>query len=159
MLLVGRQEGHPACKNRVVGCWCGCLSGARCRLAYGHCHYHSLSLASVKFRLVLPFWYRLTWVVTEKGPLNQCVCVCRHISIPQDSMVCYWMQDLAVSANGDGRNRSRNVQNLAKIMAFQQQFKLPCPPLSLHPSFPIPSHSSVVLLPFSHLLFPRSLPV
>ena len=26
MLLVGRQEGHPACKkNRVVGCWCGCL--------------------------------------------------------------------------------------------------------------------------------------
>ena len=22
-------------KNRVVGCWCGCLSGARCRLAYG----------------------------------------------------------------------------------------------------------------------------
>ena len=34
-LLVGRQEGHPACKNnRAVGCWCGCLSGARCRLAY-----------------------------------------------------------------------------------------------------------------------------
>ena len=20
-LLAGRQEGHPACKNRVVGCW------------------------------------------------------------------------------------------------------------------------------------------
>jgi len=20
-LLVGRQEGHPACKKRVVGCW------------------------------------------------------------------------------------------------------------------------------------------
>ena len=35
MLLVGRQEGHPACKKRVVGCWCGCLSGAMCRLAYG----------------------------------------------------------------------------------------------------------------------------
>ena len=33
-LLVGRQEGHPACKNRVVGCWRGYLSGARCRLAY-----------------------------------------------------------------------------------------------------------------------------
>ena len=25
MLLVGRQEGHPACKNWVVGCWRGCL--------------------------------------------------------------------------------------------------------------------------------------
>ena len=34
-LLVGRQEGHPACKNSVVGCWRCCLSGARCRLAYG----------------------------------------------------------------------------------------------------------------------------
>ena len=34
-LLVGRQKGHPACKNWVVGCWRGYLSGARCRLAYG----------------------------------------------------------------------------------------------------------------------------
>ena len=34
-LLVGRQEGRPACKNRVVGCWHGYLSGARCTLAYG----------------------------------------------------------------------------------------------------------------------------
>jgi len=34
-LLVGRQEGHPACKNWVVVCWRGYLSGVRCRLAYG----------------------------------------------------------------------------------------------------------------------------
>ena len=34
-LLVGRQEGHPACKKMVVGCWHGYLSRARCRLAYG----------------------------------------------------------------------------------------------------------------------------
>jgi len=33
-LLVGRQEGHPACK-KLSGCWHGYLSGARCRLAYG----------------------------------------------------------------------------------------------------------------------------
>jgi len=25
--------------------------------------------------LVLPFWYRLTWVVPEKGPLNVRACV------------------------------------------------------------------------------------
>jgi len=31
--------------------------------------------ASVKSRLVLPFWYRLTWVVPEKGPFSGCVCV------------------------------------------------------------------------------------
>jgi len=30
----------------------------------------SLSLAPVKSRLVLPFWYRLTQVVLEKRPLN-----------------------------------------------------------------------------------------
>ena len=39
------------------------------------CHCHSLSLASVKSRLVLPFWYRLTRVVPDTGPLNGCVCV------------------------------------------------------------------------------------
>ena len=34
-LLVGRQEGHLACKKLSGGVWCGYLSGARCRLAYG----------------------------------------------------------------------------------------------------------------------------
>ena len=34
-----------------------------------------LTLASVKYRLVLPFWYWLTWVVPDKVPLNRCVCV------------------------------------------------------------------------------------
>ena len=33
-LLVGRQEGHPACKKLSGGCWHGYLSVARCRLAY-----------------------------------------------------------------------------------------------------------------------------
>jgi len=46
-----------------------CIRPSRCRC-------HSPSLASVKSRLVLPFWYRLTRVVPEKGPLNGCVCVC-----------------------------------------------------------------------------------
>jgi len=26
-----------------------------------------------KIQMVLPFWYRLTWVVLDKGPLNVCV--------------------------------------------------------------------------------------
>jgi len=37
------------------------------------CHFHSLSLASVKSRLVLPFWYRFTRADLDKGPV--CVCV------------------------------------------------------------------------------------
>ena len=28
-----------------------------------------------KIQIGLPFWYRVTWVVPEKGPLNGCVCV------------------------------------------------------------------------------------
>ena len=74
-LLVGRQEGHPACKKLE---WCGagmviCLEqGADLHMA--QLMALSLSLASLKSRLVLPFWYRLIWVVPEKGPLNGCVC-------------------------------------------------------------------------------------
>jgi len=33
-----------------------------------------MSLASLKSRLVLPVWYRLTQVVPDKGRLNGCVC-------------------------------------------------------------------------------------
>ena len=28
-----------------------------------------------KIQIGFPFWYRLTWVVPDKGPLNGCVCV------------------------------------------------------------------------------------
>jgi len=74
-LLVGRQEGHPACKKQ----WWGagmviCLErGADLHMA----QLMPLSLtALVKSRLVLPFWYRLTRVVPDEGLLNGCVCVC-----------------------------------------------------------------------------------
>jgi len=33
-------------------------------------------LCSSKSRLVLPFWYWLTQVVPDKGPLKVCVCAC-----------------------------------------------------------------------------------
>ena len=61
-LLVGQQEGHPACKKLSGGCGHGYLSGARCRLAYNPDDFYSLSLASVKCILFLPFSYWLTWV-------------------------------------------------------------------------------------------------
>jgi len=58
------------------------------------CHCHSQSLASVKSRLVSPFWYRLTRVVPDKGPLNAracvraCVCVCLCVSVSVCVCVC-----------------------------------------------------------------------
>ena len=72
-LLVGRQEGHPACKKQSGGAlvwlsvWSEVLTTC---IRPSWCHCHSLSLASVKSRLVLPFW-----VLLDKGPLNGSQCV------------------------------------------------------------------------------------
>jgi len=55
------------------------------------CHCHSLTRASVKSRLVLLFWYRLTRVVPDKGPLN--VCVCQFLQTTSLMMeLCRYMQ-------------------------------------------------------------------
>ena len=76
-LLVGRQEGHPACEKLSGGvlAWLSVWSEMQTCIWPSWCHCHSLSLASVKSILVLPFLYRLTQVVPDKGPLNGCVCV------------------------------------------------------------------------------------
>jgi len=68
-LLVGWQEGHPACKKLSGGvlAWLSVWSEVQTCICPSWCHCHSLTLASVKSTLVLPFWYRLTWVVPEKG--------------------------------------------------------------------------------------------
>ena len=53
-LLVGRQEGHPACKKLSCGV---SLSGARCRLAYGPADAtatHCLLLLFVGFTFMVP---------------------------------------------------------------------------------------------------------
>jgi len=38
----------------------------------------TVSCFGKKSRLDLPFWYQLTRVVMDKGPLNGCVCVLQH---------------------------------------------------------------------------------
>jgi len=86
-LLVGRQEGHPACKKRSGGvlAWLSVWSEVLTCIWPSWCHCHSLSLASVESRSVLPFWYRLTWVVPDKGPLNG-MCVCVTVCVVCDSV-------------------------------------------------------------------------
>jgi len=82
MLLVWRKEGHLASKKLSGGvlAW---LSGARCWLAYGPADATATYclITSVKSRLVLPFWYQLTWVVPEKGLSNGPVCRYDDINI------------------------------------------------------------------------------
>ena len=88
MLLVGRQEGHPACKKQSGGvlAWLSVWSEVQTCIWPSWCHCHSLSLASVKSRLVLPFWYRLTWVVADKGPLTGVCCFRWLGSVPGVAM-------------------------------------------------------------------------
>jgi len=96
----------------VVGCWHGYLSGARCRLAYGPADATAtLSLASLKSRLVLPFWYRLTRVVPEKGPLNGCVCVCHRPSYrPQEAL---WFQPVCPCVHTQACSQKLNKEEAA----------------------------------------------
>ena len=74
--LGGRKGIRPVKTEWWVRVWLSVWSKVQTCIWPSWCHCHSLSLASVKSRLVLPFWYWLTWVVPEKGPLNGCVYVC-----------------------------------------------------------------------------------
>jgi len=77
-VLVWRQEGHPACKklewwvNGMVICLEGDADLHMAQLMPLPLTFSCFS----KIQIGLPFWYRLTRVVLEKGPLNGCVCVC-----------------------------------------------------------------------------------
>jgi len=77
-LLFGQQEEHLPHKNWVMRCWCGYLSGAKCKwFSYGQANATATtSLALLKSRMVLPFLYWLSQAVLEKRPLNGGVVVC-----------------------------------------------------------------------------------
>ena len=81
-----------------------------------------LSLASVKSRLVLRFWYRLTRVVPDKGPLyNGCVCVCVCVFVhlwPGGVMDSALQLDLRLKGRGfDPRPFRFRVTTLGKLFA------------------------------------------
>ena len=89
---LGGRKGIQPVKNLSGGglAWLSVWSKMQTCILPSWCHCHSLSLASVKSRLVLPFWYRLTRVVSEKGPLN--VCCHRLISeTPSTSSSQMWV--------------------------------------------------------------------
>jgi len=75
MLLVGRQQGHLACKKlsgRVL-MWLSVWGEVQV------CHYQSLSFASVKSRLVLVVAHQCNPGQSPEGhKTDVCVCVCVH---------------------------------------------------------------------------------
>jgi len=82
MLLVGRQEGHQACKKLSGGvlAWLSAWSEVQTCIWPSWCHCHSLSLASVNSR-----WFYTFLVPANPGSPGQravksvCVCVCLYI--------------------------------------------------------------------------------
>jgi len=71
--LGGRKGIQPVKKlSGGVLTWLSVCSEVQTCIRPSCCHCHSLSLASVKSRLVLPFWYRPTWVLpdTHTHPFN-----------------------------------------------------------------------------------------
>jgi len=79
-----QQQISKGCYYAVSGgvlAWLSVWTEMQTRTWSSWCHCHSPSLASVKSRLVVPFWYQLTRVVPEKGPLNGCVCVCYYVAV------------------------------------------------------------------------------
>jgi len=81
---VGWAAGSASGLYKLSGgvlAWLSVLSEVQTCIWPSWCHCHSLSLDSVKSRLVLPFWYWLTWVVPEKGPLNGCMYVFQYLHL------------------------------------------------------------------------------
>ena len=66
-LLVGRQEGYPACKKLSVGMMAWLYVWVKVQIwiwsIWRHCHSLSLLVLPSWF---LPFWCRLTWVVPDR---------------------------------------------------------------------------------------------
>ena len=79
-------------------------------------HCHSLSLASVKSRLVLPFCFWLTRVVPEKGPLNVCVYCCRHKSEKYES--CSVPMERGAGGCGSGRRARLPDTDFCVLLCF-----------------------------------------
>ena len=78
---LGFRKSILRVKDRVMRWWHGYLSEVRC--IYLHMvqlmpllPHHLSSLASLRSRMVLPFWCRLTQNVLEKRPLNGCHVYC-----------------------------------------------------------------------------------
>ena len=95
-LLVGRQEGHPACKNWVMRCWRGYVSGARCRLAClftfclkNFCFFYNKKLSCHWGReahhMVLLMHGKLLWSGPEHGWLSSVHCVSARVVNSQDT--------------------------------------------------------------------------
>ena len=93
MLLVGRQEGHPACKKQSgeVLAWLSVWSEVQTCIWSSWCHCHSLSLASMKSRLVFTFLVTAHLGSPGKRAVKRvCVCICVKLYSCQTILIMSW---------------------------------------------------------------------
>ena len=100
-LLVGRQEGQPACKKLSGGvlAWLSVWSEVLTCIWPSWLHCQPLSLASVKSRLVLPFWYRLTRVFQKRAAKWVYLCTFVYTDLPVRNWI---LKRVSASAAADG---------------------------------------------------------
>jgi len=72
MLLVGQKKGIRSVKTGMVVCLEQGVNDLHMVQLMPLARCHPSSLASLKSRMVLPFWCWLTQVVLEIRPLNGC---------------------------------------------------------------------------------------
>ena len=96
--LGGRKGIRPVKTDRWVLVWLSVWSEVQTCIWPSWCHCHSLSFASLKSSLVLPFRYRLTWVVPDKGPLNGCVWCSKCSHTIKHKCVMFWTLCLMISS-------------------------------------------------------------
>ena len=129
-LLVGRQEGHPACKKtkwwRAVG------SEVQTCIWPSWCHCQSLSLASVKSRFGFTFLVPAHPGSPGQRLLNGCVCVCAC------ACVCVCSVSLTSSIGFHAGNESvwKIVINDTKTKFFKTVISI----------LPIPNHNRFQVL-------------
>jgi len=83
--MVGRQEGVVICLERGVDMHMAQLTPLPLTVS-----------CFSKIQIGFPFWYRLTWVLPEKGPLNArarvCVCACVRACVRACVCVCAYVR-------------------------------------------------------------------
>ena len=101
---LGGRKGIRPVKNWAVGCWCGYLSGARCRLAYGPADATALTVScfskiQIGFTFLVPAHPGSPGKRAVKWYVCVCVCVCgewayfwKVINKPIRNVV-YWPRD------------------------------------------------------------------
>ena len=137
-------QGIRPVKNRVVGCWCGCLSGARCRLAYGPADATALTVSCLS-KIQIGFTFLVP--VHPGGPgerVVKWVCVCvlvqqiwhnTHISAKKNWNLIYtnYFSDFEKKAENKTKKSFRFVllTGLVSTSILGQDWSPKCKPIGL----------------------------